>query len=54
MTRAIEHAETLDHIMEFTRIRVLEAVFASVRKGITNVLDYNESHMDFPLSEQQV
>jgi dynein heavy chain 1, cytosolic len=35
--------------MEFTRIRVLEASFALIRKGITNVIDYNESHPDFPL-----
>lgn len=32
--------------MEFTVIRVLEAMFALIRKGLGNVLDYNEQHYD--------
>jgi dynein heavy chain 1 len=36
--------------MEFTNIRVLEATFALLRKGASNVLEYNESHSDLPLS----
>lgn len=52
MTRAIEYAETLQHVMEFTKIRVLEAMFALVRRGITNVIEYNENHSDFPLSSE--
>ena len=39
------------HVMDFTVIRVLEASFALIRKGISNVIDYNESHSDFPLEE---
>ena len=35
--------------MDFTIIRVLEAMFALIRKGISNVLEYDESHPDFPL-----
>ena len=54
MTRTIEYAESLFHIMEFTRIRCLESFFALIRRGISNVLEYNENHSDFPLSEQQV
>jgi len=54
MTRALEFAATLPHVMEFTRIRCLEAIFALIRKGISNVLDYNESHSDFPLSDSQI
>ena len=38
--------------MEFTRIRVLEASFALIRKGITNLLEYNDSHVDFPLDSE--
>jgi len=37
--------------MDFTPIRVLEATFALIRKGISNVIDYNESHSDFPMDE---
>jgi len=39
------------HIMEFTNIRGLEAFFALVRRGITNIIEYNSNHSDFPLSE---
>jgi len=39
------------HVMEFTRIRVLESSFALVRKGISKVLEWNESHPDFEHSD---
>jgi len=32
------YAETLPHVMEFTRVRVLEAMFALVRKGIFRLM----------------
>jgi dynein heavy chain 1 len=51
MTRAINLAETQPHIMEFTRIRCLESLFALIRRGISNVIEYNENHPDFPLSD---
>lgn len=54
MTCAIESAQKMPHIMDFTSIRCLEATFALVRKGISNVLDYNENHSDFPLEREQV
>jgi dynein heavy chain 1 len=54
MTRCIELAQTKQHVMEFTRIRVLEALFALLRKGLSNVIDYNENHSDFPLEDGQV
>jgi dynein heavy chain 1 len=54
MTKTIEYAETLGHIMDFTKIRVLESFFALVRRGISNVIEYNENHSDFPLSESSI
>lgn len=54
MTKVLEYANSLPHIMDFTRIRVLESTFALIRKGITNVIEYNEYHPDFHLSEQQI
>jgi len=30
--------------MEFTKIRVLEALFTLIKKGITNVIEYNDEH----------
>lgn len=38
-------------MMDYTRIRVIEAFFALIRKGVVNILEYNESHSDFPLEE---
>ena len=35
--------------MDFTIIRVLEGMFSLIRKGISNVLEYDETHPDFPL-----
>jgi hypothetical protein len=31
----------MHHVMEFTPIRVIEATMALIRKGISNVLEYN-------------
>ena len=47
-TRALEYASAQPHIMEFTKIRCLEAFFALLRKGIENILVYNENS-EFPL-----
>jgi dynein heavy chain 1 len=41
----------MPHIMEFTQIRCLESFFALVRRGISNVIEYNENHSDFPLKD---
>lgn len=49
--KMIQTAESMKHVMEFTRIRVIEAFFALIRKAISNVLEYNESHGEFPLDD---
>ncbi|KAJ3071427.1 hypothetical protein HDU98_005356 [Podochytrium sp. JEL0797] len=49
--RALEHAETLEHIMDFTRLRVLNTLFSLINKTVMNVLDYNSSHSDFPMAQ---
>ena len=40
--------------MEFTLIRCLEAFFALLRKGIENILEFNEGQPDFPLNPSQI
>jgi dynein heavy chain 1 len=47
--RVLLLARKLPHIMDFTDIRVLEATFALLRKGIENILQYQDEHPDFPL-----
>jgi len=32
------------HVMDYTHIRIIEAMFALIRKSISNVLDYNDNH----------
>ena len=54
MTRVLDYAASIPHIMEFTRIRVLESTFALIRKAISNVIEYNEYHQDFHLNEGQI
>ena len=54
MTKVLDYAASLPHVMDFTRIRVLESTFALVRKGISNVIEFNEARPDFHMSEAQM
>jgi dynein heavy chain 1 len=44
MNQVIKLAESKPHIMDFTVMRVLEAMFSLVRKGIDNIIEYNDDH----------
>ena len=52
--RCLNYAETMDHIMEFTRLRALNALFSLLRAAIHNILLYNLQHHDFPLAPDQL
>lgn len=54
VTRALEFAAGVDHIMEFTVARALATLFSLVNKTMRNVLEYNARHPDFPLPIEQV
>lgn len=54
ITRVVEYSATQPHIMEFTRVRVLEAMFALLRRGIENIIEYNDSQPGFPMEPQGV
>lgn len=47
--RALEYAVSLDHIMDFTRLRALSSLFSMINQGVRNILSYNNSHSDFPM-----
>ena len=47
-SRALETASNTQHVMQFTRMRALEAFFSLIRKGIENIIEFKESS-DFPL-----
>jgi dynein heavy chain 1 len=40
------------HVMEYTYIRIIEAMFALIRKSISNVLEYNETHNEFEMEQE--
>ena len=52
VVRAFEYAESFEHIMDFTKIRVLSTLFSLLNKTIRNILDYDASHPDFPLGPE--
>jgi dynein heavy chain 1 len=37
--------------MTFTSMRVIESFFALIRKSLTNVLEYQDTHQEFPLPD---
>lgn len=49
VNRALEYAVSLDHIMDFTRLRALSSLFSMINQGVRNILSYNNSHSDFPM-----
>lgn len=48
--RALEHAAThIEHIMDFTRFRALNALFSMLNQSVRNILNYNHSKSEpFP------
>lgn len=49
VVRSLQHAESLDHTLDFTRLRALGSLFSMLNQLICNVLNYNQSHPDFPM-----
>ncbi len=51
---ALQYAETIEHIMDFTVTRALNTLFSLINKTVRNVIEYNIQHSDFPLSHERV
>lgn len=51
---ALGAAAKYKHIMEFTTTRVLDSLFSLLSKTLRTILQYNSTHSDFPLEEDQV
>ncbi|KAJ3090057.1 hypothetical protein HK102_004799, partial [Quaeritorhiza haematococci] len=47
--KTLDYAHSLDHIMDFTRMRVMTTLFSLINKTVRNVLEYNANHEDFPM-----
>lgn len=52
--KSLEHCAGMKHIMEFTSIRAIGTLFSLLRKACRSVLEYNVSHVDFPLGDEQI
>lgn len=52
--KALDFALSQEHIMDFTRLRPLNSLFSMLNQGIRNILKYNQTHQDFPMSQQQI
>ena len=52
--KCLDYASTLEHIMDFTRLRALGSLFSMINQSVRNVLNYNHSHADFPMPIDQV
>ena len=54
VVKALEFAATLEHIMDFTRARALNALFSMLNKAVRNVFAYNHSHSELPMRSEQL
>jgi dynein heavy chain 1 len=52
--KAVLTAEALPHVMATTRVQMVHSVFALLARGVSLVLEYNESHPDFPKTDEQI
>ncbi|XP_041352869.1 LOW QUALITY PROTEIN: cytoplasmic dynein 1 heavy chain 1-like [Gigantopelta aegis] len=54
INKSIEYAATLEHVMDFTRLRALTSLFSLLNQGVRNVIAYNRNHCDFPMQQDQM
>ena len=54
VNRCLDHAATLEHIMDFTRLRALGSLFSMINQSVRTVLHYNLTHSDFPMNADQL
>ncbi|KAB7503496.1 Dynein heavy chain 11, axonemal [Armadillidium nasatum] len=55
VVKCLEYAvNNIEHIMDFTRMRALSSLFALLNQAIRNVVQYNNTHSDFPMQSDQL
>ncbi|XP_064623935.1 cytoplasmic dynein 1 heavy chain 1-like isoform X3 [Lineus longissimus] len=52
--KCLEYAKGLEHIMDFTRMRALGSLFSMLNQAVRNVFNYNNTHIDFPMQQDQL
>ncbi|KAF9056435.1 dynein heavy chain protein 1 [Panaeolus papilionaceus] len=54
VSSALEYAQSIEHIMDFTTTRALNTLFSLINKTVRNIIEYNLQHSDFPLPPERV
>ncbi|KAI0793334.1 dynein heavy chain [Abortiporus biennis] len=54
ISNALNYAESIEHIMDFTTTRALNTLFSLINKTVRNIIEYNIQHSDFPLTPERV
>ncbi|KAI0090006.1 dynein heavy chain protein 1 [Irpex rosettiformis] len=54
VANALAYAETIEHIMDFTKTRALHTLFSLVNKTVRNIIEYNARHQPFYLTPEIV
>ncbi|KAK9478362.1 dynein heavy chain, N-terminal region 1-domain-containing protein [Lipomyces japonicus] len=51
---ALTNSAKYSHVMEFSSIRAIRSLFSIISSAAKNIIDYNNRHSEFPLSQEQV
>ncbi|TQS39101.1 hypothetical protein Golomagni_00379 [Golovinomyces magnicellulatus] len=54
ISKVLDHAQSFNHIMEFTIPRALNTLFSLLNKTVRDMIEYNAQHVDFPLDSDQI
>ena len=52
--KALEILQEYNHEMGFTKVGVIESLFTLLRKGESNIIEYNDNHREFPMTDEQI
>ena len=48
------NSKNVSHVMEVTRVSLIMSTCSLLKRGINNVLDYNENRRDFPMTNDKI
>lgn len=54
VSKCLEYGQHLEHIMDYTRLRALGTLFSMLNQAVRNIINYNHSHVDFPMQHDQL
>ena len=49
VSKCLEHGQTMEHVMDYTKLRALTSLFSMLNQAVRNILNYNHNHPDFPM-----